>query len=154
MAVYVGDGAIPIVKENTISSSFFAGIFVEKSSKPNIVANSLDGGSKEVAAGLPVCGLGILHLAESGGLVGKNTFSNFCVSPLMVFSSCHPLVRDNEYDAIEVDEEKQKVLEKSMLEQFQAELFRSDQYFYIVDSACNERELQDVILKGPAEKSD
>ena len=72
----------------------------------------------------------------------------------MVFSSCHPLVRDNEYDAIEVDEEKQKVLEKSMLEQFQAELFRSDQYFYIVDSACNERELQDVILKGPAEKSD
>lgn len=154
VAVYVGDGAIPIVKENTISSSFFAGIFVEKSSKPNIVANSLDGGSKEVAAGLPVCGLGILHLAESGGLVGKNTFSNFCVSPLMVFSSCHPLVRDNEYDAIEVDEEKQKVLEKSMLEQFQAELFRSDQYFYIVDSACNERELQDVILKGPAEKSD
>jgi hypothetical protein len=156
VAVYVGDGAVPVVKENSIFSSFFAGIFAEKLSKPNIVANLLDGGAKEaVPAGLPVCaGLGILLLAESGGLVGKNVFSNFSVSPLMVFSSCHPLVRDNEYNDIDVDDEKQKVLEKSMLEQFQAELFRSDQYFYIVDSTFNEKELQDVILKGPSEKND
>ena len=39
-----------------------------------------------------------------------------------------------------------------MLQQFQAELFRSDQYFYIVDSSENEKQLQDVILKGPSEK--
>jgi len=156
VGIYVGDAAMPAIKENSILSSFFAGIFAEKLSKPNIVSNVLDGGSREVvASGLPVCsGLGVLLLAESGGLIGKNVFSNFSVSPLMVFSCCHPLVRDNEYNDIDVDDEKQQVLEKSMLEQFQAELFRSDQYFYIVDSAFNEKELQDVILKGPSEKSD
>lgn len=155
VAIYVCDAAMPAIKENSILSSFFAGIFAEKLSKPNIVSNVLDGGSRVVASGLPVCsGLGVLLLAESGGLIGKNVFSNFSVSPLMVFSSCHPLVRDNEYSDIDVDDEKQKVLEKSMLEQFQAELFRSDQYFYIVDSSCNEKELQDVILKGPTDKND
>ena len=66
--------------------------------------------------------------------------------------SCHPLIRDNSYTNVNVDDELQKVLEKSMLQQFQAELFRSDQYFYIVDSSENEKQLQDVILKGPSEK--
>jgi hypothetical protein len=50
-------------------------------------------------------------------MVGKNVFENFCVSPLMVFSSCHPLVRDNSFADIVVDDEKQKALERSMLEQ-------------------------------------
>lgn len=156
VGIYVGDAAMPAIKENSILSSFFAGIFAEKLSKPNIVSNVLDGGSREVVpAGVPACsGLGVLLLAESGGLVGKNVISNYSVSPLMVFSSCHPLVRDNEYNDIDVDDEKQKALEKSMLEQFQAELFRSDQYFYIVDSAFNEKELQDVILKGPSDKNE
>ena len=67
-------------------------------------------------------------------------------------TSCHPLIRDNSYTNVNVDDELQKVLEKSMLQQFQAELFRSDQYFYIVDSSENEKQLQDVILKGPSEK--
>ena len=69
-----------------------------------------------------------------------------------LFISCHPLIRDNSYTNVNVDDELQKVLEKSMLQQFQAELFRSDQYFYIVDSSENEKQLQDVILKGPSEK--
>jgi hypothetical protein len=152
VAVYAGDGAMPVVKENSISSSFFAGIFAENGSRPNIVGNVLDGGSKDTTPSSG--GLGILLLADSAGLIGKNSFENFNVSPVMVFSSCHPLLRDNSFDNIDVDDEKQKVLEKSMLEQFRAELFRSDEYFYIVDSAFNEKQLQDVILKGPMEKSD
>jgi hypothetical protein len=152
VAVYAGDGAMPVVKENSISSSFFAGIFAENGSRPNIVGNVLDGGSKDASPSSG--GLGILLLADSAGLIGKNSFENFNVSPVMVFSSCHPLLRDNSFDNIDVDDEKQKVLEKSMLEQFRAELFRSDEYFYIVDSAFNEKQLQDVILKGPMEKSD
>ena len=62
------------------------------------------------------------------------------------------MIRDNSYTDVHIDDEQQKVLEKLMLEQFQAELFRSDQYFYIVDSSFNEKQLQDVILKGPSEK--
>lgn len=33
-----------------------------------------------------------------------------------------------------------------MLEQFQAELFAKDEYFYIVDSEVTEKELHQVIL--------
>ena len=33
-----------------------------------------------------------------------------------------------------------------MLEQFQADLFKKDEYFYIVESEITERELQEVIL--------
>jgi hypothetical protein len=65
----------------------------------------------------------------------------------MVFSSCHPLLKDNSFGNIRVDDEKQKCVEKQMLEQFQAELFQKDEYFYIVESEVTERELQDVILE-------
>ena len=157
VGVYLGDGAMPVIKENFIGSSFFSGIFAENGSKASIVGNVLDGGSKEGGpqAAASSNGLGILLLADSAGLIGKNTFDNFNVSPLMVFSTCHPLIRDNIYaDNIQIVEEKQKVLEKSMLEQFHAEIFKSDQYFYIVDSSFNEKQLQDVILKGAVEKCD
>lgn len=69
----------------------------------------------------------------------------------MIFSQCHPLLRNNCFDNVFVDEEKQKLVEKRLLEQFRADLFRKDQYFYMVDSEANEKALQDVILKGPDE---
>jgi len=47
----------------------------------------------------------------------------------MLFSSCHPLLKD--------------IL---MLELFQSDVFKIDEYFYIVVSEITDRELQDVIL--------
>ena len=89
VGIYVGDGATPVVKENVLGSSFFAAIFAESCSKPSIVGNNLDGGSKDVGlqsgAG---SGLGVLLLADSAGMIGKNSFDNFSVSPVMVFSRC------------------------------------------------------------------
>ena len=96
-------------------------------------------------------GLGLLWILKAGGLVGKNTFEDFDVSPIMIFSQCHPLLRDNCFDNVFVDEDKQQLVEKRLLEQFRADLFRNDQYFYMVDSEANEKALQDVILKGPSE---
>ena len=78
--------------------------------------------------------------------MGKNHLHDFEVSPIMVFSTCHPLLKDNVFDNIQVDDEKQKSVEKQMLEQFQAELFAKDEYFYIVDSEVTEKELHQVIL--------
>ena len=99
-------------------------------------------------------GLGILWILKAGGLIGKNNFEDFQVSPVMIFSQCHPLLRDNNFENVCVDEEKQKILEKRLLEQFRADLFENDQYFYMVDSEINEKALQDVILKGPEEPQD
>ena len=87
VGVYVGDGAMPVIKENVLRSSFFAAIFAESCSKPSIVGNTLDGGSKEVGLQSGVgSGLGVLLLADSAGMIGKNSFVNFCVSPIMAFS--------------------------------------------------------------------
>ena len=72
----------------------------------------------------------------------------------MIFSQCHPLLRNNYFTNVSVDEDKQKLVEKRLLEQFRADLFEKDQYFYMVDSEINEKELQDVILKGPAENAE
>ena len=40
-------------------------------------------------------GVGILFILNSAGMVGKNTFEDFCVSPILVFTNCHPLLREN-----------------------------------------------------------
>ena len=69
----------------------------------------------------------------------------------MIFSQCHPLLRDNCFDNVFIDEDKQKSVEKRLLEQFRADLFKKDQYFYMVDSEATEKALQDAILKGPDE---
>jgi len=119
-------------------------VFAECESKPNLVQNQFIGSSnydKQSKAGL-----GVLLISKSGGLVGKNHFQDYEVSPIMVFSSCHPLLKDNSFMNIQVDEEKQKSVEKQMLEQFQADLFKKDEYFYIVESEVTEHELQEVIL--------
>jgi len=142
---------MPVIKDNHIIGQSFAGIFNESNSKASIVSNYIDGASKDHSHSA-AWGLGILFLAESGGMVGKNSFENFSVSPIMVFSTCHPLIRDNDYSNVSIDDEKQKELEKAMLQKFKAELFKEDEYFYIVDCSYNEKQLQDVILKGPTDK--
>lgn len=147
VGVYVGQQSSPILKDNHIEASFFTGVFAECESRPNLVTNHFNGGgcSNLQHSGK---GLGILLISGSAGLIGKNTFEDFEVSPIMVFSTCHPLLKDNHFDKIKVDEEKQKGVEKHMLEQFQAELFKNDEYFYMVDSEITERELQEVILEA------
>ena len=99
-------------------------------------------------------GLGLLWILKADGLIGKNNFEDFEVSPVMIFSQCHPLLRNNNFENVCLDEEKQKLVEKRLLEQFRADLFRKDQYFYMVDSEINEKALQDVILKGPDENEE
>ena len=155
VGIYVGQGASPAIKDNNIEASFFTGIFVECESKPNLVNNHFNGGAKILhkdqnssssIANNTGKGLGILFISNSCGLVGKNHLHDFEVSPIMVFSTCHPLLKDNVFDNIQVDDEKQKSVEKQMLEQFQAELFAKDEYFYIVDSEVTEKELHQVIL--------
>ena len=144
VGVYVGQHASPVLKDNEIKSSFFTGVFSECESKPNLVQNQFNGSSKFEKQSK--AGLGILLISKSCGLIGKNFFQDYEVSPIMVFSTCHPLLKDNSFTNIQVDDEKQKNVEKLMLEQFQADLFKKDEYFYIVDSEISERELQEVIL--------
>lgn len=148
-----------------MEASYFAGVFSECGAKPNVVANTFNGGAKHYNSlsttnslpsdPYPVMytnkGLGLLWILEAGGLIGKNSFEDFEVSPIMIFSQCHPLLRDNYFKNVSVDEDKQKVVEKSLLEHFRADLFKKDQYFYMVDCEINEKALQDVILKGPME---
>ena len=144
VGVYVGQNASPVLKDNEIKASFFTGVFAECESKPSLVQNQFNGSSnydKQSKAGL-----GILLISRSCGLIGKNFFQDYEVSPIMVFSTCHPLLKDNSFMNIQVDDEKQKCVEKQMLEQFQADLFKKDEYFYIVDSEVTEKELQEVIL--------
>ena len=162
-----GQDATPLIKDNRIEASHFAGIFSECGAKPNVVGNTLIGSLKYFNSQMNSSsnqthysqhsmkgGLGILWILKAGGLIGKNNFEDFQVSPVMIFSQCHPLLRDNNFKNVFVDDEKQKILEKRLLEQFRADLFENDQYFYMVDSEINEKALQDVILKGPEEPQD
>ena len=163
LILFLGKDSNPLIKDNRVEASYFAGIFSECEAKPNVVGNTFNGGSKfctstlsststqQAATSHSTKGLGLLWILKAGGLVGKNTFEDFDVSPIMIFSQCHPLLRDNCFDNVFVDEDKQQLVEKRLLEQFRADLFRNDQYFYMVDSEVNEKALQDVILKGPNE---
>ena len=148
-----------------MEASYFAGVFAECGAKPNVVGNSFKGGSKSFNPLLSstnnvapqahsIKGLGLLWILKAGGLIGKNIFEDFEVSPVMIFSQCHPLLRGNNFENVSVDEEKQKLVETRLLEQFRADLFRNDQYFYMVDSEVNEKALQDVILKGPDQEEE
>ena len=98
-------------------------------------------------------GFGLLWLNGAGGIVGKNHFEHYEVSPVMIFSQCHPLVKDNTFEDICVDDAKQQVVEKTMLERFSAELFKQDHHFYIIDSQATEKSLQQIILKGPEDEA-
>jgi hypothetical protein len=40
-------------------------------------------------------GAGLLFILNSGGMVGKNSFQDLCVSPILVFTNSHPLIREN-----------------------------------------------------------
>jgi len=143
---YVTDGATATVKGNVIDSSFYAGIFAEQAARPNIVSNTFSGGD----AGSPIHiprGLGILFILSAKGLVGKNQFEDFTVSPIMVFTKCHPMLKQNSYVNIQLSEDRQASLEANLVKQFHSEL-QEDSLFYIVDSQQKEEALWEVILKG------
>lgn len=146
VGVYIGKNSIPIVKSNNIVASYFTGVFVECGARPNLIANTLE--AKLLKTSNEETGLGMLFLLNSNGLVGKNKFSEFDLSPIMVFGSCHPMIKDNEFEAILIDRKKQSTKEQHMRELFQAELFKDDTYFYIVDSEESEEELRQLILNG------
>ena len=161
----LGQDSNPLIKDNRVEASYFAGVFAECGAKPNIVGNTFNGGSKYynslpnsshhmTPTTISIKGLGLLWILKAGGLIGKNNFEDFEVSPVMIFSQCHPLLRDNNFENVTLDEEKQKLVETRLLEQFRADLFKKDQYFYMVDSEINEKALQDVILKGPDENDE
>jgi len=147
VGLHLTDSCVPAVKDNTLDSCFFSGIFAENGARPNLVANILCGGD---AGGQVPRGLGLLLILGAGGLVARNIFKDYQVSPLMVFSQCHPVLKGNIYNKVCLDEEKQASLEKSLLNQFSSEC-QQDSYFYMVESAGKEEALADVIRVGPEE---
>ena len=143
---YVTKGAMPAVKGNVIDSCFYAGIFAEQEARPNIVNNTFSGGNAASPVHVPR-GLGILFILSARGLVGKNQFEDYTVSPIMVFTRCHPMLKQNSYVNIQLSEERQASMEANLLEQFHSEL-QENSLFYIVDSQQKEETLWEVILKG------
>ena len=146
VGIYITEGAMPMAKGNVIDSSFYAGIFTEQSARPNIVNNIFQAGNAGNPSHVPR-GLGILFILSAKGLVGKNQFKDYTVSPIMVFTKCNPMLKQNRYHNVCLSEEKQETLEKDLLKQFHCEL-QEDSYFYIIDSAHKEEALWEVILKG------
>jgi len=50
-----------------------------------------------------------------------------------------------------IEDDKQELVEKSMLNRFNADLFKQDHQFYIIDCPNTEKSLQEVLLKGQCE---
>ena len=153
VGVYIGESAMPTVKGNAIACSYFTGIFVECKARPNVIGNSFVGrGSWAEKLQQPPAevesGLGMLFVLDSAGLVGKNRFENYDLSPLMVFASCRPVLKANTFDKVGVNRAKQEERESKMRELFCADNFKRDTYFYIVDSEERENSLRDTILAG------
>ncbi len=161
VAVYIGRNSslssssssvtAPItLKSNLMESSSFAGVFAECGAKPNILGNKFHGETNSSVLG-HICGLGVLLVLDCGGLIGKNSFKNYEVSPIMTFASCRPLIRGNVFEKVAMDKTKQGSLEQKMREWFCGDLFRrndADNHFYVVTSISDEEELRDVIYKG------
>ena len=144
VGIHISQAASPAEKANVIDSSFYAGVFAEQEAKPNIVSNTFHGGE-----GGPLArGLGLLFILAARGMVGKNQFEDYTVSPVMVFTRCTPMLRHNTYLNIHLSDERQATLETDLLRQFSTEL-EQDSYFYILDSAEKEEKLWEVILRGP-----
>ena len=153
VGVYVGDSAMPTVKGNSIACSYFTGLFVECKARPNVIGNSLVGRGSwaEKLQNPPTeveSGLGMLFVLDSAGLVGKNRFENFDLSPLMVFASCRPVLKSNTFVRVSVNRTRQEEREGKMRELFCADNFKRDTYFYIVDSEERENSLRETILAG------
>lgn len=144
VGLHLTESSMPAVKDNLIDSCFFSGMFIECGARPNIVSNTFCGG--ESGAQVPR-GLGLLLILESGGLVARNKFHHYQVSPIMVFSQCHPMLQGNLYDKVTLDEKKQADLESWVLSQFSSEC-KEDSHFYMVESSTKEAALSDVIFRG------
>ena len=68
------------------------------------------------------------------------------MSPVMVFTKCQPMLRQNSFININIREDRQETLEKDLIAQFNNEL-QHDSYFYIIDSKSKEEAVWEVILK-------
>merc|ERR1712110_203114 len=130
VGIHVADNSAPAIRDNVVDSSFYTGIFVEAGAKPNIVSNTFHGGDSGILKSSLTQinrGLGVLFILSAKGLLGKNQFEDFTVSPVMVFTRCQPMLRGN----INIKEERQQSLERDLIAQFHTEL-QQDSYFYIV----------------------
>lgn len=149
IGVAIAGPATPTLRQNVFDVSFMAGVFAEGGgARPIIVENTFTGG--DLTSQVPR-GVGILFLLNAGGLVGKNSFEDFSVSPLLVFTHCHPLLRQNRFESVRITEAKQTILEAAIIAEFQNQV-ETDSFFYLVESAEKEKALSDVILKGPTTK--
>lgn len=148
IGVYIGNEAMPTLKSNHLESCLFTGMFVQGRSKPNILGNTFIGNTHEPVQSQDCAGIGILLIMEAAGLIGKNTFQNYDLSPLMVFGTCHPMLKGNQFDNINLDREKQVQTEEKMKLLFQPESLKNDTYFYIIESEISEKELCEEILNG------
>ncbi len=153
VAVRVANAVLPLIKDNLISFSFLTGLVVEHEAKPNVVGNNFIGHERKSSQDddrddTPLCvGVGAMFSMRSGGLVGKNAFENYVLAPLMVFSSSHPLLKENAFSGVKVDAGKQANHVERLKSGLSAEQYKDDTYFYIVDSEAAENDLRDTILK-------
>ena len=134
-------------------------MFVECKARPNVIGNTFVGrGSWAEKLQHPPpdveSGLGVLFVLDSAGLVGKNSFENYDLSPLMVFASCRPMLKSNRFVNVGVNRAKQEEREGKMRELFCADNFKRDTYFYIVDNEERENGLRETILAGPDSNSE
>ena len=139
----VGADCSPAVTANHVEGSFFAGLFAEAGARPNAVGNRLVGKNG---------GLGCVLIAGSSGLLGKNRFERYRLSPVMSFASCRPLVKANAFADVAVDRPAQEAMEARMREASRAEAFAGDDHFFIVDSEEGEEGLRETLLKSKEER--
>ena len=69
------------------------------------------------------------------------------MSPIMVFTKCQPMLKQNNFININIKQERQETLEKDLITQFHTEL-QQDSYFYIIESQEKEEAVWEVIFKG------
>ncbi len=160
VGLHSGKDSSPAVRANAFRGSFSAGVFAEFGAKPNIVDNEFAATARDSRQALSSSpsGLGVLLVLGSRGMVGRNIFSGFSVSPILCFASCRPLLTGNSFSGVQVDRRRQEAVEGRMRASFRRDLFEAkenggggDARFYIVDSEKCEKELRDVILRGEEE---
>ncbi len=162
VGLHAGKDSAPGLRANVVEASAFTGVFAECGAKPNVVDNSflaqqqqqqqVPGRKKRKSR----TGLGVLLVLGSRGMLARNSFSDYDLSPVMCFASCRPLLTGNSYSGVSLDRARQQRMEARMRRSFRRELFEAsgpgDARFYIVDSEECEKEIRDLVLKGSEEE--
>ena len=63
-----------------------------------------DAGNLKSSLAPVVRGIGVLFILGAKGLLGKNQFEDFSVSPVMVFTKCQPMLKQNSYINININQ--------------------------------------------------